>query len=336
MRIGTNPEKNKETKLIHKKHRIIMPFWIPNVEDDYFKFQPELLRICLQSLTETINSEHTNITLINNNSNAEASKIAEAFVEKGLIDKYIVRKENRGKLENVLAEARAAYEDFITISDADFLFFQGWEEAVSDIMENFPSAGMVSCYPAAHLAYFFNSNIVLHRLKSKKIISEDDIDLFEKGHGHPTDAGLYARKGLRLKYSWRERHYYFEKNNVIAISGAVHALATFRKEVVQGFSATPVEYIFKNGYEEKHIDFSVEKNGYIRVSTPKLYAYHLGNTIPEYVPLIQEKKKNICENSSKNKQLWKHKRVKKSVKFCKLFFPIINILFRGLRKFRII
>ena len=175
MRIGTNPEKDKCSLLNHKQHRIIMPFWIPNVTDDYFKNQPEVLRLCLQSLTDSIDLSKTNITLINNNSCAEAAKIAEEFVEKGLIDKYVVRSENRGKLENVLAEARAAYEDYITISDADFLFFRGWEKAVSDIMENFKHAGMVSCYPAAHLAYFHNSNSIWYSLKNGKIISDEEI-----------------------------------------------------------------------------------------------------------------------------------------------------------------
>jgi hypothetical protein len=313
-----------------------MPFWIPNVEDDYFKNQPEVLHLCLQSLTETIDTSQTNITLINNNSCPEASKVAEEFVKQGLIDKYIVRNENRGKLENVLAEARAAYEDFITISDADFLFFPGWEQAVADIMETFPKAGMVSCYPAAHLAYFYNSNFILHRFKSGKIISDEDIDLFEKGHGHPIDAGLYSSKKLKQKYTWREKHYYLKKNNKIAILGAVHALATFRKETTQGFNTKKVEFVFKNGYEHEYIDYAIEKNGYLRVSTPKLYAYHLGNTVPKDLKQIYEEKKNQYNKNEVKNIFWKQKKGNKRNRVHKFFFPMISLLFRGLRKIKII
>ena len=334
MRIGINPEKNKATKLLHKRHRIIMPFWIPNVEEEYFKNQPEVLRLCLQSLCETIDFSQTNITLINNNSCAEASKIAEEFVNKGFIDKYVIRSENRGKLENVLSEARASYEDFVTISDSDFLFFSGWEKAVCDIMDTFPKAGMVSCYPAAHLAYFYNSNIILHHLKSGKVISDEDIDLFEKGHGHPVDGGLYSRKGFKRKFTWRERHYYFEKNNKIAVLGAVHALATFRKKTIQGFSTQNVEFVFKNGYEHEYIDYVSEKNGYLRLSTPQLFAYHLGNTIPEDIKLIYENKKQ--KKNPSNEFLWKQKTGNKRNSCHKFFFPVISILFRVLRKSRII
>ena len=335
MRIGINPEKNKETRLVHKLHRIIMPFWIPNVEDEYFKKQPEVLRLCLKSLTETIDLEQTNITLINNNSCKEATKVAEEFVNKGLIDKYIVRSENRGKLENVLAEARASYEDFITISDADFLFFSGWENAVFNIINTFPYAGMVSAYPAAHLAYFYNSNIILHKHKTGKIISDEDIDLFEKGHGHPVDGGLYSAKKLKLKYTWREKQYYIEKKGQTAILGAVHALATFRKEVTQNFNLKHVDYVFKNGYEHEYIDYSVERNGYLRVSSPTLFAYHLGNTIPEDVSKLYENKKgNLIDNEQT--KIWKHKNTRKHNSFHRFFFQIISLLFRGMRKFKVI
>jgi len=335
MRIGVNPEKNRETKLIHKRHRIIIPFWIPNVEDEYFKNQPKVLHLCLKSIIETVDFEQTNITLINNNSCTEASKIAEEFVNKGLIDKYVIRNENRGKLENILAEARASYEDFITISDSDFLYFPGWENAVFNILDTFPFTGMVSCYPAAHLAYFYNSNFILHRFKSGKIISDEDIDMFERGHGHPINEGLYSSIKLKQKYSWREKHYYIEKNNQIAILGAVHALATFRKEVAQKFNTKPVNYVFKNGYEVEYIDFSIERNGYLRVSTPTLFAYHLGNTIPEDLQIIYEKRKNNWNNDKQTK-IWKQTRTKKRKSFHRLIFPFTNILFRGLRKFKLI
>lgn len=336
MRIGVNPEKKKETQLVHKRHRIIMPFWIPNIEDDYFRNQPEVLRICLQSLIDTIDASQTNITLINNNSCSEASEVAEAFVAKGVIDKYVVRNENRGKLENVLAEARASYEDYITVSDADFLFFDGWEKAISNIMNAFPQAGMVSCYPAAHLAYFYNSNIIWHSPKEGKIISDDDINLFEKGHGHTVETGLYSRNGLKRKKCWCEAHYFFRRNNVIAIAGAVHALATFRRNAVQNFDTRKVQFVFKNGYEEEYIDQTIQKSGYLRLSTPQLFAYHLGNTVPDDVVRHYMERKRQYGNNVSNSMLWKQESKNRVNAFYRTVFPATVILFRALRKFRII
>jgi len=201
-------------------------------------------------------------------------------------------------------------------------------------MNAFPMAGMVSCYPAAHLAYFYNSNSIWHSVKSGKIISDDDINIFEKGHGHPVDVGLYSRKGLKRKYSWREKHYYIQKSNCTALLGAVHALATFRKEITGNFNTQKVDYVFKNGYEHEYIDYSIEKHGYLRLSTPKLYAYHLGNTIPKEILSLHSEEINK-KNDFSNKFIVNEKYNRKN-KIYSSIFPFTKILFRALRKFEII
>ena len=332
MRIGENPLKSDVQKLEHKQHRIILPFWIPDIINPYFRNQPEVLRHCLQSLSDTINHASTNITLINNNSCPEASEVAESFVAKGVIDKYVVLSENRGKLETVLAEARASYEEFVTIADGDFLFMKGWEKSVADIMRALPSAGMVTCFPTAHLGYFYNSNSIWFPLKAGKIVDDKDIDLFEQGIGHSASSGLYSKTGFKRKYSWRQRHYYIERKGCTAVVGAVHALATYRRAVVEAFSKKPVELRFGNGYEHDYIDFASEKSGFLRVSTPKLMAYHMGNTLPDEVEdFFAESKYNDIEAA-----VWPINQKSRRAKFLKILFPMGKYVFRLLRKLRII
>ena len=282
MRIGTNPEKDKCSLLTHKQHRIIMPFWIPNVTDDYFKKQPEVLRFCLQSLIDSIDLSKTNITLINNNSCSEASKVAEEFVEKGLIDKYVVRSENRGKLEIVLAEARAAYEDYITISDADFLFFKGWENTVAKIYTDFKRAGVVTIYPCPNLAFNHNSRWIFKSgWKCGSVLKEEDMNLVDKGLGHSPGKGIYKSLGVKKKYVWAEKQYYLEKGENRVCLGAVHALATMKRDIFKQLPFSKIEYVFKNGYEETHLDYFSDKLGYYRLSTTQCFAYHMGNTLPD-------------------------------------------------------
>jgi hypothetical protein len=333
MRIGSNPEKAKATSLEHKSHRVILPFWIPNTHDDYFKQQPLVLRHCLQSLCDTIHHQHTNITLVNNNSCPEAAAIAEEFVGKGLIDKYVVRSQNRGKLENVLAEARASYEDFVTICDADFLFFDGWEKAVRDTFRNFPLAGMVTCFPAAHLAYSFNSNMIWVPKFKGKIVDDHCIDEFEQGIGHQVDKGLYSKTGIKRKTSWRQQQYYLKDNKGnVALLGAVHALATYRRSVIDAFNRQKVDYVFKNGYEHHYIDFAVEKTGYLRMSSPKGYAYHLGNTVPADV--IQKHK--ASGNLQMKADDWHIPAKNTRVNCFKFLFVFTSICYRLLRKYNLV
>lgn len=281
MRVGTNPQKANVTELMHKKHRVILPFWIPNIVDDYFKNQPEVLYWCLKSLTDTINPDHTNITLINNNSCVEATAVADDFVKQGLIDKYVVRAENRGKLEAILAEARASFEDYITIADADFLFFSGWEDANIELFEAFKRAGVVTCYPCPNLATYYNSAWIwsLSR-RAGKIVADDDLNLVERGLGNSLENGIFTGLGVKRKETWRQKQYYLENGTRKACLGATHALATMKRDIIQNLPFKKVEFVFKNGYEYNYIDFKVERMGYYRLSTPKCYAYHMGNNIP--------------------------------------------------------
>jgi len=258
--------------------------------------------------------------------------VARKYVDRGLIDKYVVRSQNRGKLETVLSEARAADEEFITISDADFLFFPGWEENIAGIMKCFPSAGMVSPFPAAHLAYFYNSNIIFERLKSGKIVDDLDIDLFEQGIGHMPESGLYSKPGVKKIEPWRVRHYYIEKNGCKALAGAVHALATYRREVVKGFSNKRVAHVFKNGYEHDYIDFAPEREGFLRLSTPQLLAYHLGNTTPGEI--METYRSKISQSLGFKRVEWDNQPSQQQLK--KAIFPFTSLLFRALRKLRFI
>ena len=282
MRIGTNPEKGKESLLVHKRHRIIIPFWIPNVSDPYFVNQPTVLYHCLRSLIASIDPSQTNITLINNHSCVEASSVAEDFVANGLIDKYVVRGENRGKLENVLAEARASFEEYITICDADFLFFEGWEDAVIRVFKTFENAGVVTCYPCPNLAFNYNTAWVMgNRWHLGNVIPREELALVERGLGNTSGIGIYSGLGPRHRFRWHEKHYYLNRNSVIALPGAVHALATMKRDIIDHLPKRKIEVVFRNGYEQQHLDYFSERMGYVRLSTPKCWAYHMGNTIPE-------------------------------------------------------
>ncbi len=285
MRIGENPLKSNIQNLVHKQHRIILPFWIPNVEEAYFKQQPEVLKRCLDSLTSTIDVQTTNITLINNNSCRAAAEVAEGFVAKGLIDKYVVRSENRGKLEPILAEARASYEDFITIADADFLFFEGWESAVAKVFTDFPRAGVVTPYPCPNLAFKHNTQwLATASWHTGKVVPEEEMNLVDKGLGHAPGQGIYQGKGVRKKLPWSAKQYFLQKEGHQVCLGAVHALATMKRDVFHRLPFQKIPFVFKNGYEEAFLDYFSDRLGYYRLSTTHCHAYHMGNTLPNDLP----------------------------------------------------
>ena len=127
MRKGVNPEKLKNEKNHQYKHRVIMPVYIPNTEEEYYKQSVEVFRFSLRSLIETINPETTAITIIDNNSIKEVNDIINLNLE--YIDKKVSYSDNKGKVYAVLNEMRSCYEPFVTCTDADVLFLRGWEKA---------------------------------------------------------------------------------------------------------------------------------------------------------------------------------------------------------------
>lgn len=282
MRVGQNPEKSKYTTIPLKKHRVIMVFYIPHdyITNEYYKQSLEIIDLSLNSLINTVNFECTSITLINNNSSKDADVILSKY--KRYIDKYVLYSSNKGKVNPVINEARSCYEEFITITDADILFYPGWEIETFKLFKNFKNVGAVSPYPSPYTSFYSNNssfgfNYILGKVKYRSIIAESDIDMYCKGVNLPF---LYQREGN--KYSWKEKQYLLKSNSEFAIIGSFHVVGTYRSQIFKNENEVPV-VVFKNSYENKFIDFLADKNGLIKLSTIKSYIYHIGNQLDDFV-----------------------------------------------------
>lgn len=280
MREGVNPEKFKGEKNQLKPHRIIVVCHIPNLQEDYYKDSLKVLKACLESLVQTMNSETTNITLVNNNSTHEVDNVVNGYLATNHIDKYVRYSENRGKVYAVINEVRGVFEQFVTISDCDVLFFSGWEKSVFDIFRTYPKAGVVSPLPSQYSSFNSNASVFFDHfmwgsLKYDKVVDEADTDLYIRG---VNNIALLNKKG---RYNWKERQYYLNKKTK-AVVGANHFVATYRTAVFKNETKFP-EIKFINGYENEFIDVLADRKGLYRLSTVESYAYHIGNRIDDFV-----------------------------------------------------
>ncbi len=279
MRIGTNPEKDKKIKINYKQHRVIIPVYIPDTEENYFENLFDIFKLSIKSLLNTINLENTAISIINNDSKSEVTAYIDSLLSKKLIDKHIKYKENYGKVFTILSEARASYEDFITISDADVFYFNYWEKEVFRIFHAFDRAGVVSSVPAPNVAFYNNISLFGSILKSKpkmeNIVDPESFTLFEQG---TNNSNIFKSK----RYAWKKKQYYIEKNSVKACVGSGHFIATYKNVFKEIPLIRPV-YVFKNGDESKFLDSQFDVLGYYRLSTISSFGYHIGNTIPNWI-----------------------------------------------------
>lgn len=294
MRVGVNPEKYKKEKNTHKFHRVIIVYYIPNKEEDYYSESISVLDACLKSLTNSINYDTTSITLINNNSIADTEPIVNNYLNKGLIDKYISFSENKGKVYAIMNEVRGIYEPFVTIADSDVLFIKGWEKAVFNIFKNFDKAGVVAPLPCSNLAFnhnnsFFFDAMLKASIKKGKVVTDRDCDIYLEGLGNNA---LLDRNNR--KFNWRTHQYYLKKNNESAVIGAGHFVATYRTDLINNYKVFP-EFKFFNGYEDKFIDNKADLKGYYRLSLSKTYAYHIGNKLDKNVNEFSKLKGELVE-----------------------------------------
>jgi hypothetical protein len=279
MRIGVNPEKYKGLKNIRYWHRIVIPVYIPNVEEEYYSNMLEVFEFCLQSLIDSINQDTTVITIINNNSAGEVAEVVEKYIKKKQIDKYVLYDQNKGKVYAVIDEVRGVYEPFVTITDCDVLFFSGWEQAVFDVFKNYKKAGAVTPLPLQYSAFHANSSVFFDhyffgKMKYGKVVNDKDVDLYIQGLNN---TALINKGG---KYNWKEKQYYLD-GKIKAIVGAAHFVATYRSSIFKNETAFP-EIKFINGYETAFIDNLADKKGLYRLSTLKTFAYHIGNKMDSF------------------------------------------------------
>lgn len=323
MRKGINPEKSKGEKNRRYRHRIIIPVYIPNLEEDYYKESFEVFKVCLDSLINSINNDYSSITLINNASIPIVEDYLNKFLNNGLIDKKVSFSENKGKVYAVLAEAKAAFEPYVTIADADVYFCKGWENAVSEVFEKVPRAGVVSPAPSPHMAFYHNVSVfsdlyLMNKLGYDKRVDDEDCELFLKGMGNDS---LFERSGR--PFNWKQKQYYL-KGGSNSIVGAVHFVATYRSSIFRDSHLFPA-IKFENGYEEDFLDRLADIRGWYRLSLSQTCAYHMGNKLESdgvfFIKSNQNKLSSI--NFDNNEPVNRSKT-----------YAFRSIIFKSLKRFR--
>lgn len=303
MRIGINPEKTNKEIVIENYHRIIIPVYIPHF-NDYFKNSLEVFKLCLESLLLTVHSK-TRITIYNNNSHAIIKRyIDDKYKESNIIDQVFHSKENVGKINAILAASKGNLEPLITITDADVLFKNGWQNATENIFINFPEAGVVSPVPLSKLLYghsannwfygFFKGNLSFQKVIDSEAMHKFDVSLGNKELIYNTN---HLENYLVLKN---------KKNNTEAVMGCGHFVATLNREVFDKGSNEPAFIKIVGGVEDKFIDIPNETLGFLRLATKDNFAYHMGNftekwMYEEFDSLIKETSNGIDSSKFKFK-----------------------------------
>lgn len=275
MRLGFNPHKDEPQQESDCFHQVVVPVYIPN-EEGYFKDSLEIFKLCLDSLFKTIHKK-TYITIVNNGS----CDVVIAYLNKLFLDgeiQEIINTSNIGKLNAILKGIVGHDFSLVTVTDADVLFLPNWQKATYAVFEAFPKTGVVCPTPSSRSLRTYTANIYWDlffskKLQFSKVKNQDALKMFADSVGN---AAFYNEIQL-------QKYLTVSHNDNKAVVGAGHFIATYRGEVFDNLESRFSKYKLGGDSEGKILDLPVVKKGFWRLSTANNYAYHMGNSIEEWM-----------------------------------------------------
>ncbi|WP_426430855.1 glycosyltransferase family A protein [Winogradskyella sp. HB-48] len=291
MRVGMNPQKQSKKIQLDCQHRLIIIVFIPSLEG-YYKDVLEVFKLCLESAIITTNSNCA-ITVVNNASCEEVNTYLKKKLDENGIDTIIHHKKNIGKIDALIGAARASREPIITISDVDILFKYGWQQSVETVFENFKDTASVSPIPARmfknYETYSTFEKVLLGKVKFSYESIPQNHDDYNK-YLLSTHNEEESDKNLKWPV--------ITSNGRKAIIGSGHQILSMRRELF--FTTVPIEpslILVGNRSEYNYCDDPINYSGGMRLATYNNMAYHMGNTVEDWMLQIQK------DNISKGEQV---------------------------------
>ena len=273
-RFGMNPARDKNITYTPSRVTAAIMTYIPNLEG-YFTHRLDVLKISLASLIHSLD-ESVDIMVMNNGSCQEVQDFLEGQLESGRIHYLIQSKLNLGVIGGFKVLFNAALGELVAYCDDDVLYYPGWLDAHLQILDTFPNVGMVSGAPVGYSSE--------HATKSvDSLINEDppDLSVLDKPR-NPGWEGNWAESTGRsvtdhLKEIEQSPNQHLVYQGVEAVRSAKHfQFVTPKKVICEAFSPDWSGSLMDGLVG---LDESVDKLGYLRLSTPQRYAQHIGNAI---------------------------------------------------------
>lgn len=277
MRIGNNPQRDKKLNLGNFFHQIIIPIYIPHLQD-YYKDSFEVFKICIQSIIKTSHKQ-TLITVVSNGSCEEVNEYIITLHDNNQIHDYTITK-GIGKLNSILKGLVGMNLPLVTITDADVLFLNNWQKATYEVFEHFPKAGSVSLVPNPSLSFYKTANIFRDNIFCRKNIEYSKIKNIDAFLNFANSIGQLDNF---MKRNYQEILTIKDSDNHKAVIGGGHFVATYKTEMFNFDFIKNTDFVLGGNSVNELLDDKPILLGLWRLSTEENFAFHLGNTLQDWV-----------------------------------------------------
>ena len=261
-----------------------MMTYIPNLEG-YFTHRLDVLKLSLDSLIQNIDGQ-TDVVVLNNGSCAQVREYLDQQLERGKIGYLIHSRRNLGVIGGFKILFNAVPGEIIAYSDDDVLYYPGWLDAHLGILDSFPEVGMVSGAPVGYSsehAVKAVEEFIAAETQELTVSEKPRVSAWEESWAIST--GRPVSEHLQAVQDSPNRHLIF--NGVEAVQSAKHFQFVTPKKVIREAFSPDWTGSLMDGLVA--LDESVDKLGYLRLTTPQRYTRHIGNTISSEIQLEAEK-----------------------------------------------
>ena len=276
MRQGQNPAKMGLPAYKPKKMGLGLLSNIPS-QEGYFTHSLEVLRYQIASIHNS--TKEFDLLVFDNGSCPEVQDELRHLQSEGFIHFLILSQYNLGKTGALNWILAALPNEVIGFSDGDVLFRPGWLEKSLEIVNAFPSVGLVSVQPCL-FDILKSEGQAQHRFENDpgyqlSDVFLDPIVVDEYGHG----VGLETRKIEELK---QKPVQVVEEisTGVRAVIGQSHMQFILPREVARRILPLPSNFaLFRQ--ETKKINEHIDNLGLVQLTSLEALVYHMGNQLDE-------------------------------------------------------
>ena len=283
-RIGQNPMK-WDSKIHHPSPTTITSVVFIPFLDGYWSEGLDVLKLSLESLLRNT-PRPFDLMVFDNGSCPEVQEYLLDSYNANQIQFLILSQHNVGKVGAWNFLFSAAPGEVIAFSDSDVLFLPGWLEASLEILEAFPEAGMITAHPARRGQPQFCSatlsgarNDPTVEMKSGDLIPREHIRAYAAGYGRTVEEVESIVEN--------EPDVILKSSETSAFVSASHTQFLTTRKLLNRL--LPFKVTMPLGPEDDHqMDAGVNDGGHWRLSTTKYLVHHLGNTVPQQIPGLEE------------------------------------------------
>jgi glycosyltransferase involved in cell wall biosynthesis len=278
-RIGINPARGLTSAYQPAGITLTVLTYIPSLEG-YFKERLDVLKLVFASLEANTGLLHDVMVFDNGSCQAAVDYLLE-LKGSGKINYLLLSRQNIGKIGALKILFQAAPGKILAYCDDDIFYYPGWLEASLQILENFPSAGIVSGAPVRNASGYARTSLDAFALKPPPGISvskERRIpDSWEIDWALST--GRDPQKHLQ-DTTWDDLVFRLETSSgqtIETIGCANHFQFIGKKEFL--LEILPAEWSGKLMGAMVELDNTIDHLGYLRLSTNQRYTRHIGNQV---------------------------------------------------------